>query len=128
MKIVIFDLKNTLIQEDKTWVDGAKEAFELAVRYADQTVIYSMNEPWTYTVLAVWSEWFRQSSNVLLVSKKTQEDLMVYKQPDVDVMVVGDSVTEELASAELLGFASLKVDGSLKIDTITAFLDGGEPR
>lgn len=122
MKVIVFDLKNTLVKDDKTWVEGAKEAYELAVKSADQTAIYSMNEPWTYIVLTTWSKFFQDSSKVLLVSKKIRQDLMEYKKPGNEVLVVGDSVTEELATAKALGFQYLQVDGVLEAEKIADFL------
>lgn len=38
MKIIIFDLKDTLIKENGAWVDGAEDSFDLSVLKADQTL------------------------------------------------------------------------------------------
>lgn len=82
-----------------------------------------MNEPWTYGVLKRLSVWLSRSTKILLVDEKRTDDLKAYKQANMKVMVIGDSESEELMSARLLGFESIKVNKFVPQARLRAFLE-----
>lgn len=110
-KTIIFDLKNTLIDNEGDWIGNAKEALELALADTEtKTIIYSMNEPWTYRVITEYLSIFCRVDNLLLVGKKSIEDIKSYGCMS-RVLVYGDSLTEEIGFAKILQFDFIVAQG-----------------
>jgi len=123
-KIVVFDLRGTLVTKGGEWVDGAQEAIKLVGDWQTEAILYSMNEAWTYQTLSRYADVFEDFNEILLVDKKRPSDLFTLGTNDV--LVVGDSDTEELAFGKRLGYRTVKITGEVLLDEIKQFL--GEKR
>ena len=122
-KLIVFDFKNTLLTEQGDWLDGAQQAVLLARRSSYELLLYSMNEQWTYTMLQKFSKEFCVFTSILLVTKKIETDLKSLRNQYESVVVVGDSVKEELAFACTLNYPFLKVTQSISMTKIAALLE-----
>lgn len=119
MKTIVFDLKNTLVTNDMILLEGVSEVLKLTDRTDLQRILYTMNEPWTYRALTQFEELFMTFDEVVLVSRKQQLNLENLKG---EVLVVGDSATEELAFAEALGLSSIRIDGIMRVKEVQAWI------
>lgn len=119
MKTIIFDLKNTLLDEQGEWLKGAREALSLSSG-ATRRILYTMNEQWTYTQIARYPQVWQQFDQLLLTAKKQCQDLESLARDDV--LVVGDSVTEEIQFAQELDYQYITVQGEIPLRRIEMFL------
>lgn len=118
MKTIVFDLKNTLLDENGTWRKDALQALSLS-RRAATNILYTMNEPWTYQQLIRYSADWRQFDAILLVGKKQKDDINFLQG---DVLVVGDSDTEELRFGRELGYEVIDASNRINIKAVERFI------
>lgn len=122
-KLIVFDLKNTLLRENGDWLDGALRTVEYANELGCETLLYSMNEQWTYEMLGKYPKEFCLFTNILLVSIKKESDLEQFQDKYELIVVIGDSFNEELAFASALNYPYLRVAQSISPTDITRLLE-----
>lgn len=120
MNTIVFDLKGTLVDENGQWNTGAKEALSDAQASA-KTILYTMNEPWTYQQLAKYSSELQQFNMVMMVARKQESDLASMRGSRV--LVVGDSDVEELRFGRTLGYEVWNARGGIDVDVVRGFLE-----
>ncbi|MBH1980295.1 hypothetical protein I8H89_02120 [Candidatus Saccharibacteria bacterium] len=121
MNTIIFDLKNTLLNETGEWLKGAQTALA-ATRSSSRRILYTMNEQWTYEQITRYPEIWQQFDQLMLVAKKRRQDFEGLVAGEV--LVVGDSLTEELLFARELGYEFIRIQGEMPVDEIENFLKG----
>ena len=111
--LIIFDLQNTLVSVNKK-VIPKREKLVTTAKKQGEIWLYSIVEPWTFEVLETYKELFSSFNKILLVKKKSKEDLRDI--PAKRVWVIGDDTKAELLFAQILGYESVDVadDISLK--------------
>lgn len=113
MKTIIFDLKDTLVDPTGILQLSTKRLLDQVITSKScKTVLYSMNEAWTYEVLARYTSLLTRFDVILLVSEKKLEDLSTIMSMPADCLVVGDSEAEELAFGTTLGIQTVNVKTS----------------
>ncbi|MBH2007172.1 hypothetical protein I8H83_01040 [Candidatus Saccharibacteria bacterium] len=121
MNTIIFDLKNTLLNETGEWLKGAQTALA-ATRSSSRRILYTMNEQWTYEQITRYPEIWQQFDQLMLVAKKRRQDFEGLVAGEV--LVVGDSLTEELLFARELGYEFIRIQGEMPVGEIENFLKG----
>ena len=119
MKILLCDLKGTIV--DSNGRIRVPENFEFTKVDGARTILYSMNEAWTYDVLEKNAKLFRTFDTVLLCKVKKMEDFAQFQADDV--LVVGDSWTEELTFAKAYGYRLIDATESFPIKEVSEFME-----
>ena len=120
MKTIIFDLKNTLVTSDGQFCPGALAAIKQAK--GARRLLYTMNEPWTYDILQRYPKIWQQFNAIQLVTAKQVGDLRGFTPSNT--LVVGDSLTEELAFASQLGYTAIAVNGDIPQNAVANYIKG----
>ena len=103
--LIIFDLKETLVTSNKKLKVKQNYIKELATK-AD-LMLYSIAEPWTYSVLSKFQNLFDGFKEIFLVRQKRIRDLESYRPLYEKIIVIGDDENAEIAFAITLGYDSL---------------------
>lgn len=123
MKIILFDLKGTLIDEKCVIRPGVQNTLKNILKREDvQTIAYSMNEPWTYSALSA-NPLLARIDKVILVRKKRLADVAQIQGSKDTILVVGDGVNEELLFAKELSIKSYDATNRFPAGDITEWLE-----
>jgi len=93
-----------------------------AKRQGFELLLYSMNEPWTYTVLGKYADAFSEFQTVLLTTKKKNDDLRPVAAAYDIALMVGDG-QEEQGIARNLGYPFLLVREELRVQAFSKWLE-----
>ena len=125
MKLLMFDLKNTLVYSDGLCPDFAGIAS--LVQSAGYVLgLYSINERWTYQTLARNAQAFSAFPLVLLVANKETPNIRALTREYDIAGMVGDGEAEQSIAA-MLGIPFLQVQKELTEPMFKRWLEGLAP-
>jgi len=108
MKTIIFDLKNTLADNDGV-IESTIRQVVLRLASVDEINLYTMCEPWSFGVINDNADFFAVFTKIILVKKKKLTDLAEFVAKCDDIVVIGDGVGEEITFARQLKYRSVLV-------------------
>jgi|JI6StandDraft_1071083.scaffolds.fasta_scaffold63223_2 hypothetical protein len=117
-KLIIFDLKNTLVNPLGESIFDTTRIIEVARENNVKVVLYSMNEVWSYKTL--FSYLPLGFNEIRLVGKKQSSDFTQYQ--DLNAMVIGDSDDEELSFARMNNFVYIDAKKGISTDKVLDFI------